>query len=315
MENQIELFKPIKGFEDSHEVSNLGNIRSLSRTINRKGGRSLNLKGKAIASFVSSGYKQVTLKNKHKFLVHRLVAEAFLERKENQSQVNHIDGNKLNNHVSNLEWCTPSENIAHALSKKDWIRGSKNACSKITEKDIPEIFRLRLMGFSCKSIGEKYGVSLDLISRIIKRERWSHVKVVLSLIFFIMSISSSAQTGKQNPDIVKVKDTIKRCYTIEELQFIAASLVEGRACDTLLALEKLKLQNRDSLVTEKNFEISQKDQEISALNQIVHLKEERIKEVELHLEKVENKNKWLKIGWGSTAAILIGGFTYYLLLH
>lgn len=73
--------------------------------------------GKLLKELVSNGYLKVTLSHKcakKQFRIHRLVATAFLpEPLAGQSQVNHKDGNKQNNHVDNLEWCSPSENMKH----------------------------------------------------------------------------------------------------------------------------------------------------------------------------------------------------------
>lgn len=107
-------FVPIKGFENKYAINENGDI--------------INVKTKVIKkSFVNSwGYKNVCLYNHKKnytFSVHRLVAESFLTNPENKEQVNHIDGNKLNNTLSNLEWTTRSENLRHAY---------KNNLSKVT---------------------------------------------------------------------------------------------------------------------------------------------------------------------------------------
>lgn len=94
-----------------YQVSNLGRVRNHD-------GRILSLRE------VNSGYLVVLLKKYHKGrTVHRLVAETFIPNPYNKEQVNHIDGNKHNNCISNLEWCTPSENMQHAkniLGIKYW---------------------------------------------------------------------------------------------------------------------------------------------------------------------------------------------------
>ena len=98
-----EIYKPIKGFEEYYQISNFGNVighygRPIKLHHNGKGYYNLHLRVNKIR----------TIK-----YVHRLVAEHFLDNPENKPQINHIDGNKKNNHVSNLEWVTAKENIEH----------------------------------------------------------------------------------------------------------------------------------------------------------------------------------------------------------
>ena len=105
-----EIWKDIVGYEKFYQVSNLGRVRSFPRNGTIKEERVL--KPNKVG-----GYLQVTLqkhKNRKYKKVHRLVAETFIPNLENKREVNHIDGNKTNNCVENLEWVTTSENQLHS---------------------------------------------------------------------------------------------------------------------------------------------------------------------------------------------------------
>jgi len=97
----MEIWKEIPWYEWLYQVSNLGNVKSLKFW-----------KEKLLSSFINKKYLTVNLNRKQK-AIHRLVAITFIPNPENKPQVNHIDWNKLNNCVDNLEWCTQSENIQY----------------------------------------------------------------------------------------------------------------------------------------------------------------------------------------------------------
>ena len=111
-----ENWRPVKGFEHSHEVSDLGRVRTLDRPLVYKDGRSGRLAGRYLSGSVRDDYIVVHLSPTKKRHVHRLVAEAFLPATEYRQTVNHINGNKHDNRASNLEWATYAQNNNHARS-------------------------------------------------------------------------------------------------------------------------------------------------------------------------------------------------------
>lgn len=116
-----EAWADIDGFEGMYQVSTIGRVRSLPRDVAmRRGGREYTMhhKGRVLRQVRSKdGYATVQIfkdSKPHTFKVHRLVATAFISNQDNLPEVNHIDGNKTNNTVENLEWCTKSHNMRHA---------------------------------------------------------------------------------------------------------------------------------------------------------------------------------------------------------
>lgn len=108
------------------------------------------------------------------FRVHRLVAENFLEAGE-YTEVNHKDGDKFNNHVSNLEWCSRTHNIQHAydmdLRKKP--EGSKNGRAWISEEVVHEICQRILEGKKTAEIAREFCVNWHNVDAIRNKRNWS----------------------------------------------------------------------------------------------------------------------------------------------
>jgi len=106
-----EIWKDIEGYEGLYQISNLGRIK----TISRQGTNTRFIK----KDIRKDGYIQVHLTKNSKmknFLLHRLIAQTFIPNPNNFKYINHKDGNKQNNDISNLEWCTSSQNIFHAYN-------------------------------------------------------------------------------------------------------------------------------------------------------------------------------------------------------
>ena len=126
----------------------------------------------------NNGYLQVDLFHdtvKQRVPVHRMVAIAFIPNPENKEFVNHIDGNKQNNCVTNLEWVTPSENSNHAVEIGLSPRGEDKTTAKLTEKDVLEIQDAFEAGFKDFELAAKYGVTSGVISSIRLGKTWTHV--------------------------------------------------------------------------------------------------------------------------------------------
>lgn len=111
-----EIWKPIKNYENYYMISNKGRIKTVSRYIvYRKGTSAVWVKGKILNPSVNhNGYKHLKLFDKKDFAIHRLVANAFIDNPDNLPTIDHLDGNKLNNKVTNLEWVSYKENNQRA---------------------------------------------------------------------------------------------------------------------------------------------------------------------------------------------------------
>lgn len=179
-----EIWKDIRGYEGSYQVSNLGRVRSLDRQVASKGGKSTYLmRGISMTPREDKvGYTTVHLRlggqtRKTKKL-HRLVADAFVDNPELKPQVNHKDGIKSNNAISNLEWVTAAENNQHAYDTGLKKRGERHHKSKLTEKQVA-VIRKDGGKTKQKELAARYSVDQRTVSAILNNVGWKHVKVVV----------------------------------------------------------------------------------------------------------------------------------------
>lgn len=175
----MEKWNLVKDYEDCYAISNEGNIKSITRfrksyirhvNVSCVRGKILTLKN------TPNGYKFIIFyrggKQKSNF-IHRLVAQAFITNLDNKPCVNHKDGNKHNNRVENLEWCTYLENKKHACENGLVARGERGN-SKLKEADIIDIRKYKGIG-PASTIANKHNISRTNVYDIWSGKIWKHV--------------------------------------------------------------------------------------------------------------------------------------------
>lgn len=179
----------INGFKNTrYEVHSDGTVISLGRV----GARGYVVKDrKLVPHRNSNGYLRVSMNltgKNQSYFVHRLVAQCFVENPESKPVVNHKDGNKLNNHFSNLEWVTSSENNKHAFAtglKKPVMRcGESHGMHKLTQADVDYIRGVHTPWNSdcgSKALADKFGVRPQTITDIVRGRSWTlpHFKEIV----------------------------------------------------------------------------------------------------------------------------------------
>lgn len=170
----MEKWKNIKSFP-GYKVSNYGEIRShrrknpiiLSKRINKKGYYYVNLMD---STSKTTMYRSV--------LVHSLVASTFLRKSNNNLCVNHLDGDKLNNKVSNLEWVTNKRNSEHAF-KLGLVSGRKGNLCNLSKLNAKQVLKIRLLkgksNLSYNDVALIFNVTKSTIIQIVQRKIWKHI--------------------------------------------------------------------------------------------------------------------------------------------
>ncbi len=158
----------INGSEGFYTISDKGDVYSYFTPLIKK-----------LKTRLRRGYESLTLRLnevRKDYSIHVLVAEHFIGPRPDGFQVNHIDGNKINNNVTNLEYVTQSENMKHAFRLGlQCNKGENHSQSKLTELDIIKIRRMRMKGFKNNEIAARFNVCVPTISKICNFKAWSHV--------------------------------------------------------------------------------------------------------------------------------------------
>ena len=185
MRNTIsEVWKPVVGLESRYSISDQGRIRRDYSTLRRKAGVILK------THITPKGYHRIQLlradgRTANKF-VHQLVAEAFIGNSPvGQPQINHKDGNKLNNHPSNLEWVSPLENVKHAF-----CTGLAGRAGKLSDADVDTIRQLYANGgITHAQLAAQFSVGHTIIGSILTNKK--------RILRGVVRVRTGGQTGPE----------------------------------------------------------------------------------------------------------------------
>jgi len=188
----MEKWKTLKQYNDWYEISNFGNFRSIDRTVmlKTKNGKEKpsKFKGRSLKQYIEHGkrsnikpsmYVAFSVDGKHyRAYVHRLVAENFLHKPDdaNKYEVNHKDGDRTNNHVSNLEWVSKRENIKHAFENK--LIKTEKPVQQLDPSTLKVIKTFKSESEACRKMGVTQGKILRSIQRngTCKGFKWKYTK-------------------------------------------------------------------------------------------------------------------------------------------
>ena len=167
MDDSVEVWKPVIGYEGIYEISNHGRFARL------KNGERFIRKINTATHYPSVSFlKRNTDKTQKSKTVHSLVAEAFLGQRPDGNVIRHIDGNRFNNRSENLAYGTVEQNIDDAV-KHQTYKGSKNGRSLFCEKGVEAVRMLIEQGVSLSHIAKRLSVSVGTIHAIKTGRNWS----------------------------------------------------------------------------------------------------------------------------------------------
>ena len=160
---------PVKGYEGAYEVHEIGEVYSLARTIIGRDGTQYPFKERKLAFCINpqTGYKMYSLwanNVRTSFTAHRLLATAFIPNEANAPVVNHIDGDKLNNSVHNLEWCSHQHNVEHAIET-----GLKQYTNRLTKDEFLQCLDCVIAGESFAEVCERIPYQVPFLSTKLRK--------------------------------------------------------------------------------------------------------------------------------------------------
>ena len=174
---EYEVWKDVVDYEGIYQVSSKGRIRSLDREVDRGENGALKIEGMILSPADNKGYKYFNASKQGKKAkvtwVHRLVAETFIPNPERKPCVNHIDGDKNNNAVDNLEWCTHEENQNHAV--ENGLDG-KAVVILLKDKETGVIHELASMARASKFMGYGHAYVSGLLKKGINETDKYYIK-------------------------------------------------------------------------------------------------------------------------------------------
>ena len=170
------MIKDVIGYEGLYTCDEYGNVFSCVTNSSRR--------KKLMKQNIRNGYYYVNLTDingkQSKKYVHRIIAQVFIDNPNDKKEVNHIDCNKLNNNIMNLEWTTRKENLQHSYDNGLKREHEKHGNSILTKKQVLEIRKLyKSKKYSYRQLSEMYNVSMSCICMIVTNRNWRNLEGVV----------------------------------------------------------------------------------------------------------------------------------------
>jgi hypothetical protein len=215
-----EEWRPVVGSETTHEVSNLGRVKSLPYGMKHWCGRLIPMPEKILQdSSHPGGYRTISIRGRKRQYVHRLVMAAFVGPGDGMD-VNHIDGDKTNNALSNLEYCDRLHNVRHAIrTGLQNNAGENNGCCKYTDDQVRRAVGLVVAGDSIATASACSGVSEGMIQQVLGGVRRQY----LGLADKELLAARSQGRGQRHPRASFTEQQVRDIRSSDERTYILAS--------------------------------------------------------------------------------------------